>query len=120
MERYAQITNLGLKDVSVYTRPGSHAGAMVGWNRGIIFGSHSAGRVAGGSHASQNSSMGGLVGTNDWPATIRASYSTAGVHSDEGPNNGQENHAGGLVGRNIGTIAAGRVENHSKRAFYGG
>ena len=46
------------------------------------------------------------------------------MHSEEGPNSGSENYAGGLVGNNIGVIAAcfaaGRVENHSKRGFYGG
>ena len=126
VERYAQITNLGLKDVSVYTRPGSHAGAMVGWNRGIIFGSHSAGRVAGGSHGSQTSSMGGLVGTSDWTATIRASYSTAAVHNDAGTanHNGGYTRIGGLVGINSGRVdacfATGRVQNHYRRWFQAG
>ena len=101
-------------------------GALVGRSYGLIVGSHSTGRVSAGATGSgSTTSMGGLAGANEANSTIRASWSTAAVHSDEGAGNRRDhNYAGGLVGANSGHIAAcfatGRVEGHGVGGFYGG
>jgi hypothetical protein len=65
-------------------------GGLVGWNGGVVSGSHSSGSVTGGRYA------GGLIGSNE--GTVSSSYSTAGVTGDT--------CVGGLVGgSNGGTVS---------------
>ena len=101
-----EIANLGLENVNVDTRPCSRAGGLAGVNYGLIVGSHTTGRVAGGACGGTVAVIGGMVGDNTISGVIRASYSTAGVYSDEGSNNNSGHLVGGLVGGNAGTIVA--------------
>ena len=101
-----EIANLGLENINVDTRPCSRTGGLAGVNYGLIVGSHTTGRVAGGACGGHVAVIGGVVGDNTSSGVIRASYSTAEVYSDEGSNNNNGHLAGGLVGGNAGTIAA--------------
>ena len=101
-----EIANLGLENVNVDTRPCSRAGGLAGVNYGLIVGSHTTGRVAGGACGGTVAVIGGMVGDNTSSGVIRASYSTAGVYSDEGSNNNSGHLVGGLVGGNAGAIVA--------------
>ena len=118
-----KVTNLGIVNARVDVRPGSRPGALAGYNYGLVEGCYSSGRVSGGSGGSQ-ALIGGLVGYNDTTGTIRASYSTAEVHSDEGGHGSQAHIAGGLAGYSHGTIVAsfatGPVKNHGFGGFIGG
>ena len=96
----AAIRNIGLIDnLADYTGSSNqnNIGGLVGRQRnGSITASHATGPVAGGG---LNSSIGGLVGTQD--GSITASYATGPVTG-----RGNVNFVGGLVGNLVGSITA--------------
>ncbi|MBN3787652.1 GLUG motif-containing protein [Burkholderia sp. Ac-20353] len=79
---------------------GGVAGGLVGFNRGAIERSSSAGSVVA---TSGNAKVGGLVGVSDGSSVITESSSSVTVTA------GQNAVAGGLVGENAGTIAHSRA-----------
>lgn len=96
------------------------AGGLVGQNSGTISESFASGSVSGGN----NAPVGGLVGVNGY-GTVTDSYATGSVHSASssgGPSGGSG--AGGLVGRQFGTLDAwlpGRINaSYSTGAVTGG
>ena len=123
-----EISNLGLENVNIDSRPCSWAGGLVGQNYGgRIVGSYTTGRVSGGAcnHATSQGITGGLVAQNSGGGLIRASYSTAAVSNDEGVNTNAGHFGGGLVGVNDGgtivaSFAAGAVSTTSLFNFRGG
>ena len=122
-----EVRNVGLEDVDVTVTSTQedqiHVGAAVGDNRGTLTGVWSSGTVDGSTGKSSAASwvfVGGLVGRSDkggsgnsaYEGVIRASYSSAdvtakgSVTSPQVTNVGTNAAAGGIVGRNKGTIAA--------------
>ena len=75
----------------------SSIGGLVGWNQGTVTASYATGSVTAGSLAA---SIGGLVGWNRSGGTVTASYATGRV-------SGGNQHVGGLVGQNNGTVTNG-------------
>ena len=121
-----EVRNLGLKDVDITVTSTQedqiHVGAAAGDNRGTLTGVWSNGTVDGSTGKNSAASwvfVGGLVGRSDkggsgnsaYEGVIRASYSSADVTAkgsvtDPLTNVGTNAAAGGIVGRNKGTIAA--------------
>ena len=114
------VRNLGLEDVDVTvssTQEDSiYAGALAGENGGTVIGVWSTGSVEGSAGRNGNAWVfaGGLVGRNETGSVIRASYSKASASAKgriatsggSTTDQGTQATAGGLVGRNKGTIAA--------------
>ena len=96
--------NLGMIAASYATGSVSNAsmaGGLVGYNfNGSIISSYATGTVSRGASASLGYA-GGLNGFNAAEGRIVASYATGGVTGS-----GSHDYAGGLVGRNLGSIAA--------------
>ena len=121
-----EVENLGLEGVSVTVSSTQenevYAGAVAGDNQGTVTGSWSSGSVTASTdkNGAADAYAGGLVGRNDkggsganaYTGVIRASYSRASVTArgrTQSPGNadGTEAAAGGLAGRNNGTITTG-------------
>ena len=121
-----EVRNLGLEDVDITVTSTQedqiHVGAAAGDNRGTLTGVWSSGTVDGSTGKNSAASwvfVGGLVGRSDkggsgntaYEGVIRASYSSADVTAkgsvtDPVTNVGTDAAAGGITGRNKGTIAA--------------
>ncbi len=71
---------------------GNNVGGLAGGNGGTVTNSYATGSASG-----TGSNVGGLVGGNGWGSTIENSYATGNVSGEE--------NAGGLMGRNDGTIS---------------
>ena len=87
----------------------AYAGGLVGQNSGTIRASYSRATVTATAHDANEGYAGGLVGINDSGATIAASYAAGDVTANKGTDTGTANNdvfAGGLVGKNDGTITA--------------
>ena len=86
----------------------SHAGGLVGRNMGLIHHAYATGSVSGSASSKSlsklffNSYIGGLVGSTDKNSEIHHAYATGKITSEVDP--AHENHAGGLVGMNLGLI----------------
>jgi hypothetical protein len=82
------VRNVGVVNVAV--TGGNFTGGLVGWNYGTVSNSYSTGSVTG------NSSVGGLVGINNYGCTVDNCYVTGSVSGNSA--------IGGLVGANTGSI----------------
>ncbi|MEX0685704.1 MAG: GLUG motif-containing protein [Balneolales bacterium] len=95
------ITNVTIEDATITGN--EQVGALVGENSGIISNSSSSGEVSG------LEIIGGLVGINEAESELNNSYSSASVTA-------QQTVAGGLAGKNDGTIS----ESHSSSSVTSG
>jgi len=87
----AEVRDVGVVDVNI-VGSGDYVGGLVGRNMGIISQCYSSGSVSGGS------SVGGLIGWNEYPGAATYCYSTGEVNGIY--------YVGGLAGRNFGSISS--------------
>ena len=110
-----EIRNLGLKDFSIKmtsSKSDSFAGGLVAYNKGIIKNCYTTGNI---SSDSDESIVGGLIGTNTGNGTVTNCYATGDVSGE---------YVGGLIGYNIGNIqncyATGNITSMNFEGIYAG